>query len=428
MIKADGPAKVKAYVVLFALCMTALKPAYAQVSEKEVQNIESQEFGIESAKKQPVPQEPAKPNTPPEDYQPETEPAPIKPIEAEEFRVKLLKCSHTGRVCMFDDAGDNRPRPGKILLLKNGEIDTAAVRVLKNYKARFAAKVILPINEVKTDVEYRALKKLGDKIIHMIREREKRGKDLEAAKTDEDLAKEVSPDDNELDRGIPSPTQKGAKKTKGGQPGGAPGPDGIGDGEKKMPPPLFTKDGQEIDSDGIELKDDDEPLADLSVQEELPLEPYRHHVSLQYGSVRSVDKSNDPTTYSSVGLRYGYHIWRMPFIHRRSIQDMFSLELSMFYFRISDFAKPGDSISVFPLMGTLRYALLFGENLNFFGYLGYLKNNVSQNDGAVSTQTNNLAFSRAVLGAGALIKIGPNWAARIDAGSDMLAIGAVLKF
>ncbi|MBI3542077.1 MAG: hypothetical protein HY075_02210, partial [Deltaproteobacteria bacterium] len=370
MIKADGPAKVKPAAVLSlalaALCLLAPRTLSADVSEKEVQNLEQQEFGIESGKTQKkTPEPPAVGEKPPEDYQQSAEPEKVRGIEAEEFRVRFIKKSRSGKVLMFDDLLDNRPRPGKVLLIKKDNDDIIAVRVLKNFPKRFAAKVVLPINEVKPEIEYRAIKKLGDKITALIKEREKRGKDLDAAKTDEDLAKEVSPDDNELDRGIPQPKAKKKVVSKVSQPEGETGPASP---NPNMPPPLFNKEGQEIDNpDSIEVKDEDEPYADISVQEELPIEARKHAFSLEYASLKSVDKDSNAASYNGIGLRYAFNAWRMPFWHRRNIQDMLTFELGLFYYTISGFATATDSVTVYPLVGTMRYNLMFGDTFTLFG-------------------------------------------------------------
>jgi hypothetical protein len=442
MIKADGPAKVKETLLLnsaqhiLAVVISLfilIAPAHAQVSEKDAQNLEEQEFGIEQGKKKKPKAAEEKSSEKPEDVQPEAEPEKIKPIEAEEFKVRIKRRSTSGRVLLLDDSSENRPRPGRILLLKNGNDDVAAVRVLKNFPGRFAAKIVLNFGpELKNTDEYRALKKIGEKIVAMIKEREQRGKDLDATKTDEDLAKEVAPDDNELDRGIPTPKpkKKGAKPV-GDKPEGPSGP------QEKLPEPLFTKEGKELDADSIEVKDEDEPYADLSVQEELPIELFRHAFSLEYGNAKNVDKNNNPASYSALGVRYAFNVWRMPMFKRKTFQDMFSLELSAFYYSISPFLATDDSVTVIPLIFTLRYNLLVGESLSFFTYLGFEKNNVSVGSsgastttgtGTVSSNTAILATTKAALGIGSMVKIGPAWAIRLDFGTDLFGLGAVLKF
>jgi len=437
MIRADGPAKVKQSCLLawgFAAAVAATLSfsftiAKADVSENDVRTLEEQEFGIESpskTKKKTQPSENADKvdSSVPEDVQSEALPERVKPIEAEEFNTKALKKSRSGRVILFEDNGENKPRPGKILLLKNAQDEIAAVRVLKNYPGKFAAKVVLSFKQADVGQEYRALKKLGDKIIAMIKEREKRGKDLDAVKTDEDLALEVAPDDNELDRGIPAPKpQQSKKKPKAGL------NDGAATKKSQMPEPLFSKDGDELESgDDFEIKNEDEPMSEVSVNEQTPLEPSRHAVSVQYAQIRSIDKKNDPAQYSGIGIRYGYNIWKNVFLKRKTLQDMITAEASLFYYSISGFILPEDTVKVIPMIGTVRYCLLVGENLTFFGYAGFIRNNVSTSDSALSNQTTILATTKPALGAGTMIKIGPSWAARLDFGTDLFGIGAVLKF
>jgi hypothetical protein len=417
MIKADGPAKVKVIAILLAAFAIVAPRAQADVSEKDVRNVEQQEFGIDNSEQ--LEQKGVKPEAPvaPADVQPEASPEKINPIEAEEFKVRGTKKSRSGRVILFDDATDNKPRPGKVLLLKAGDEEISAIRVLKNYPGKFAAKVILPFKETQLDTEYRALKKLGDKIIALIKEREK-GKDLDAMKTDEDLAKEVDPDDNELDRGIPSPAPNSKKKVK----------KTAAPKDPNKPQPLWDKDGNELSPDNIEVKDEDEPYADLSVQEDLPLEPLRHAITAQYAQIRNVDNGNNAAQYSGFGIRYAFNFARMVLLHRRTLQDMLSLEASAFYYSISGFNVSTDSYTVIPIIGTLRYNLLVGENLDFFLYGGLLKNNVSQSGATDNSGTVLLGTTKAALGGGAMVKIGPAWAIRLDFGTDLFGVGAVLKF
>lgn len=432
MIKADGSAKVKerpAGILKMSLFLLVFSlPAFGQVSESDVQRMEEQEFGIESgqsAKPQAPSPTQVNPLEPPlDDVQQGAQPEKIKPIEAEEFRVKALRKSRSGRVILFEDPSEGRPRPGRILLIKDNKDDVIAVRVLKNYPGKFAAKTVLKFRDAELNGEYRALRKLGYKIMALIRERERQERKLEYNQTDEDLAKEVAPDDNELDRGIPLPTKpaKGKKKQ---------APEAPEARNKNMPEPLFTKDGEELTSDAIEVTDEDEPYADLSITENVPLEPKNHAISLEYGSLKSVNKENDPASYSGLGLRYNYNFWRTPFIKKKALQDAFSGELSLFYYSITGFVKTDDTVTVYPVVGTLRYNVFIGETFQTFAYLGFVKNIVSEQpdkDGNLTGGTGPLQTTKAALGLGAMMKIGPSWALRIEYGTDIFGVGAVLKF
>ncbi|MEW6058401.1 MAG: hypothetical protein AB1540_17505, partial [Bdellovibrionota bacterium] len=306
--------------------------------------------------------------------------------------------------------------------------DVAAIRVLKNYPGKFAGKIILSFKTPELKQEYRALKKLGYKIMEMIKEREKRGKDLDFEKTDEDLAKEVAPDDDELDRGIPTSPKGPAKKQEKPKPEKLDELDQPSTTRQNAPEPLFDREGNELTPESIEVRDEEEPFSDLSVQEDLPLEPLRHALTLQYGAMRNVDKDNNPATYSALGLRYAFNFLRMALFQRKNLQDMFTLELGMFYYTISGFSATDDSVTVLPLVGTFRYNLLVGEAFTFFLYTGILKNNVSVSAGTLSSNVETLSTTNGVFGGGTLIKIGPHWAGRLEFGTDLFGVGAVLKF
>ena len=398
----------------------AILNAQAQATEGEVQSLENQEFGLEPDQVKPrktQTKEQHSQKAPLEDTQATADPITIKPIDAEEFRVTLKKKSTSGRVLLLEDSSENHPNPGKILLLKSNTADIAAVRVLKNYPGKFAVKIVLPFQKPEIGQEYRTLKKIGDKMIEMIREREKRGADLDASKSDDDLAREISPDDNELDRGIPDPktiksTEEKKGKTKKDEP---------------APKPLFDKNGEELDEDEIDPSEADDSSS-VSSEESQIIEPQRHIITLQYASMRNIDKEANSTSYNAVGARYGFNIFRRALLRSKNVQDAITLELSLFRYTINGFVTSTDSVTVVPLLGTIRYNVLLRENFTFFGYLGLIKNNVSIDTGTLSDSTAKLAKTAPIAGIGAMLRIGPSWGVRIDGGLDLFAIGAVLKF
>lgn len=350
----------------------------------------------------------------------------IKSIDAEEFSAHLKKKSTSGRVLLFEEGSANGLRPGRVLLIKDGKTEIVAIRVLKTYPNKFAGKIVLKFREPELGRDYRALKKLGEKLITMIKEREKlQSTDVDVMKTDEELAREVAPDDNELDRGIPAPKPALVKKEV--KPKAAEKPKAPEkQANKQMPEPLFTKDGDELLSD-IEIQEEDMPFEDLAVNEDLPLDPQRHAVSLNYGNLRGIDKDNNSASRDSIGIRYAYTFWRLPLLKKKSIQDSLAAEVSLYYYTISNFIQTADSITVIPLTGTLRYNLHLNETLTVFGYAGFVKNNVYA-DQAVTSNVDVLATTLAIFGGGGMIRIGPSWAIRADVGTDLFGIGAVLKF
>jgi hypothetical protein len=462
MIKADGSAKVKErlrlnslryglgfilFFVLFAAPLThaealLLSQASPELSEDDVRKMEEREYGIEEGQSAPTTTPEVSPSPTPsssesgseptlEDHQFEADPEKIRSIEAEDFKVKSTKKSTSGRVWLFEDPTENRPRPGRVLLIKSGEQDIVAVRVLKNYPARFAAKIVLKFKDPQPNAEYRALKKLGDKITALIKEREEQeNRAPHEMKTDEELAKEVAPDDNELDRGIPAPAPVAPKKKEKKS-------DSTKSKKENSVEPLFTKDGFELNTDDMDLGESADESS-LDMNEDIMLEPKNHALSLEYASLKSVDKRGDSATYSGLGLRYAYNAFHKLLFKKKSLQDMISPEIGLFYYSITGFVRADDQVTVYPLNITVRYSLLLNDTFSVFGYLGLMKNLVSTG----STESNltkderpvfnegirYLKQTKTALGAGAMMKIGPSWAVRLEYGLDLFAIGAVLKF
>lgn len=345
----------------------------------------------------------------------------INPIDAEEFHVRILKQSRSKRVLLFEDTAENKPKSGKILLIKQDKDEIVAVRVLKNYPRKFAAKIVLPFGtQPKVGGDYRALKKIGDKIIEMIKAREKAISDLDSTKTDEQLAGEVPPDDEELDRGIPMPGAEPApKKETSVKPNTT---------EQEKPQPLWDKDGNELTPESIEVADEEEPFADLSVREDLPLEPHNHVVSFQYAQITTGAKDNGSKAYDAYGVRYGYNFGRMTFLKKRTLQDMFTAELGLFIIPIASYYQQNDAVTALPAIATLRYNFLIGETLAFFIY-GGVEYNFVQQDGTIPTaQIKYLATTAPAVGGGVLLSIGPAWGVRAEFGYNFFGIGGTLKF
>lgn len=324
----------------------------------------------------------------------------IQAIEAEEFPVKAIKTSKSKRVFMLEDLHNAEPRPGKILLLKNGSDDIAAVRVLKNYPGKFATKVVLKFREIPLSTEVRAIKKLSDKLLERIRKREAQG--LDPTITDDELAKEIDPADAELDRGIPQPQRK--KKQK--------------------------KDGEEIKPDSLELKEDDlgENLSDFTHTEEVNLEGNNHILTAELALLSNVDSTNTTTRYTGAGVRYGYNFARRLAFDSPSRQDMLTIEASVFFYKILGFKTSDDEVTVIPILATLRYNLLFSEYVTGFLYAGVIRNNATAKSGLVGNDVSILSTTRPAAGGGLLIRIGPGWSIRADVGLDMFAAGASLRF
>ena len=330
----------------------------------------------------------------------------VKPIEAQEFIVKAVKASRSGKVIMLEDPTGNDPRPGKILLLKSQGEEIVAIRVLKNYPGKFAAKIVLKFKDLALNSEYRALKKISDRIMEQIRKRESLAQEPQL--TDDELAKEIDPNDVELDRGIPLPEKRKKAKT-------AATPD---------------KSADEIKPQDLELKEDDlsDNLSDFSQSEDVNIEMHNHILTAQLGLMQNVDSMGDAKFYTSAGVRYGYNFARRLIFDKPTLQDMLTLEGGVFFYKIVGFSQQDDEFTVIPLSATLRYNLLVSESLTFFFYGGIVKNNASSSSTDASNSLALLSRTRAALGGGLLIRIGPGWSLRADGGTDAIAFGASLRF
>lgn len=357
----------------------------------------------------------------------------VPEIDAEEFNVRLLRTSSSKRVLLLEDINSSSPRPGRVLLLKDGDKEVAAIRVLKSYEdkipQRFAAKIVIRFSNDGEVIskQYRALRKLGDRVTQLVKEADAKAGilDMNRVKSDEALANEIPPDDSELDRGIPKPAEK------------KPETEPATTTENKQPPPLFTKDGIEID----DLTNED-PSQDNSLMDELGdsthkgpvlLDPFRHGVSIQYASYRAIgynatDRNYFNKTYSAVALKYSFTAANRLFFKTLSLQDQLSFDLTGMYFSIVEYFKTGDAVQVFPILLNARYTLLVSENFGFFVYAGVKRNFVSYDDPDLTTAVEQLQTTGRFFGGGVQLRIGPQWALRADIGTEGFAVGATLRF
>lgn len=328
----------------------------------------------------------------------------VHSIDAEEFTVKVLKRSSSGKVLLFEDPTLNDPRPGKVLLLKRGDEDLAAIRVLKNYPGRFAAKVLLKFKDIPDDgSELRSLKKLSTKVLRQIQDQERAP--LDSTLTDDELAKEIAPNDIELDRGIPTPQKKKPAI-------------------KATPVPKKDEETETLEVSEDALTDD----GDFSRTEDVSFERQNHILSLQLGLITNVDASNVKARYSGIGLRYGWNIARRLLFTQPNRQDMLTLEAGAYYYSITGFETADDSVTVYPLEGVIRYSFLPNDSIQFFIYLGAVKSFVQASETVTLAGSALLSRTRLALGGGLIVPIGPGWALRGDVGLEKMVFGISLRF
>ena len=132
--------------------------------------------------------------------------------------------------------------------------------------------------------------------------------------------------------------------------------------------------------------------------------------------------------YEGGGVRYGLSLGRMVFLRRAHVQDSIAVEAGAFFYKIINFQSQGDSYSVLPLVGTVRYNVLFGENFGIFFYGGVVQNTVTQVSAGDPDVQASLQRVLPAAGGGLLFRVGPNWNARADLGYDMVGLGLTLRF
>jgi hypothetical protein len=334
-------------------------------------------------------------------------------IEAKMLHLKVLKTSTSGRVYLLQLASpsgqapsdqtssdstssENKDKPpaNKILLLRNGDENVMALRVLRDITGtdQVIAKRIKKYDgyeTLDTDAEFDAIEKISDII------------PPPPTPEDKDDMAEVEPEplafDPDLDTGSsPSPNDS-------------------------------------------ENDDNDSETLGASIEEHsVSFEKQKHWLVLTMGILRNTPDGGMSSLnyYAGAGLRYGYDIGRRLFVTRDERLDTFTIEAGAFFYTIggldsstsTDSSTPSDSYTLAPILVTGRYTYYFNEDFGLFVYGGVLKNNVMASSNATDERVANLSQALPALGTGALLRVGPQWYTRIDAGLDMISANLMIRF
>jgi len=170
------------------------------------------------------------------------------------------------------------------------------------------------------------------------------------------------------------------------------------------------------------LEDDDQDLENIVVHEVFPFDVDTHWLSAQVGFFR-----ND-TYFAGAGLRYGLTVGHMLFLDSSSSQDSISLEGGFFLYKVLDLTGNNDAYTVVPLIGTIRYNVLFSEAFGIFVYSGISRSTVLASSQPTDEGLERLTLTIPAAGAGMLFQIGPKWYARVDLGLEMFGVGLIVRF
>jgi len=132
--------------------------------------------------------------------------------------------------------------------------------------------------------------------------------------------------------------------------------------------------------------------------------------------------------YNGGGGRLGLTVGRGLFLRSISTQDSIVMELGLFAYKVLNFARDGDTYTIAPLIGTIRYNIWINEGFFFFIYSGLSKNFVISSQRDDGDGESLLSTIIPAGGGGFFFRAGPKWFIRFDLGFDMIGAGLVLRF
>lgn len=190
--------------------------------------------------------------------------------------------------------------------------------------------------------------------------------------------------------------------------------------QEEPPAPQFEEAEQEDEGE--------ETLLGAAVEELQLLDPHKQWMTLGFGALQ-----NSGSYFAGGGLRYGFTFKRLLWLRRNTIQDTLAAEFGFYYYKILNLVTENDSYTVVPTVATLRYNMQFYENFAIFLYGGLVKNFASATSELPSKDTadfnaGELSKFFPAIGAGLLFRVGPNWDARVDVGTDIVGLGLMLRF
>ncbi len=377
------------------------------------------------------PEPPAQTQPPAEAPGEKPKPGELPKIKARTYDVLPKKRSKSNRVYLFSDVTEAKPRPGRILLLREGDQQAMAFRVLKTYpeKKEFAAKRVKTYDGKATidlDRNFMAIEKLSDVPLPPPTLQDQQDlKELEDSATPKPAqAPETVPMDNQ--GLLPDDINTGTKTDSGKDnlslyPEILPFDPDLDGGSSPTPEGTKPEEVFEPSYDG----EDDHRLS-LTAEEVNQIERTNHGASLQLGFFRNGTPQGQSQYFKGGGLRYGYTPAKMMLLRLPQVQDSITLEGGAFFYKV--LAKNNDGYSVLAFNTTVRYNIILNEDYGVFFYGGLTRNQVTSSAQGREDMLTALSSSFPAGGGGLLFRIGPHWEARLDIGIDMMTGGLMLRF
>lgn len=309
-------------------------------------------------------------------------------IEAKTYPLRVIRRSNSNKIYLVEDPQDRKPELGRILLLKKEEEAILAFRVVKQYpdKHFLALKRVRKYgsNRYLDDGDtFTAVEKLGDLHPPPLTAQDRR--DLGELEGENGL--KPKPYDPDLDAGT-------------------------------TPPP---KD---------EIIDEDDLTDTYTVEETHLLDLNNHWITGGFGYIRNAAPPAQGGSYyfSAGNLRYGVNVGKLVFVKAPKIQDSFTLESGIYFYKALGFVTLTDSYTLLSLFGAIRYNLITSRSFGFFFYLGLTQGVILSSTNADATALATLGSLLPAAGAGILFEVGPNWYTRVDIGLDSIGLNLVLRF
>lgn len=381
----------------------------------------------------------------------------LPPIEARSYDIVIARRSSSQRVYLFDNPSGREPQVGRILILKRGEGEdrhnVMAFRIVRVYpeKKQFAVRRLrwyLHYRVLDPGMSFLAVEKKGDlKIPALSTEDIEDLNEVEGGRNipgviDADTDPSRNPHShlnrnlklNPYDEGVDINGVRIKKYDPMLDAGDIPPPvDGLSDAAKSDAGTRNDKvqdESRDIDDEVFDLMDGDDDEALSGIDEIRAFEPHHHSLSAELGAIRNNGPNGSSGVFKSPLFRYSFNPTNTLFVRSATVQDSFTVEIALGGYNVTNFSAPtaGDSYTVFFAGPAARYNLFITENIGFFLYGGIIRNWLIASNNASEPHRASLSSLIPAGGGGVLLKIGPSWFVRVNAGYDGLTGGIALRF
>jgi hypothetical protein len=178
------------------------------------------------------------------------------------------------------------------------------------------------------------------------------------------------------------------------------------------PQPKQTENAEDLyepEDQDLEVRDEED--------EDTELHYYPNQLSMEIGFLPNADVPG-PTNKFGGGLRYA-----------RNLGPSWAIEGGFFYYK-STAATEEESVTmtVIPVIGTLRFQSRLGEIWTGYLYGGVIYPYVASQIGATTRMLATVQAMSPAFGVGAFLRTGPNWYLRLNLGIDAMTAGVMLRF